>query len=649
MSATASTATIASAYDERYRHNVDGLADYTIYFLDAAGNVSSWNAGAERANGYSKSEIIGRSFLCFYSPEDRAAGLPERALATARLDGRSQSEGWRLRQDGTRYWASAIIDAVYGASGDILGFAVLTQDLSERKTAQSELQQSEKQFQLLVQGVTDYAIYMLDPGGHVSSWNSGAERIKGYTDCEIVGKHFSTFYTEEDRAANMPGKALQTASDVGRFEKEGWRVRKDGSRFWASVVIDAIRDGDGRLLGYAKITRDITEKLNAQNALERAREELFHAQKMEAVGQLTGGIAHDFNNLLTAVLGSLEIARKRAADGQDITPLLDNAIQGAQRGASLTQRMLAFSRRQELKLVAVDVIDLIQGMMDMLQRSIGPTISIESRFAAALPLVTSDPNQLESAILNLVVNARDAMPDGGALVLSARPVKVGANDASQLNPGGYVCLSIEDSGQGMDAETLQNSTTPFFTTKGVGKGTGLGLSMVQGLMGQSGGKLVLRSAVGRGTVAELWLPVAEDGQEKEPAPSDVPTTSVDQPLTVLAVDDDALVLMNTVLMLEDLGYTVVEAHSARKALDVFQSSGPFDLIITDHAMPGMTGSQLAAEIRKLQPDMKMVLATGYAELPPGGDEKLLRLAKPFTQAQLASVIAKAMTEPTALN
>ena len=624
----------------RYRLLVDAIIDYAIFMLDPDGTVSSWNSGAQRSKGYSQEEILGEHFSRFYLPEDRAAGLPERALATAASEGRFESEGWRIRKDGSHFWAHVIIDAIRDPSGQLLGYAKITRDLSERKLAQADLQRSEEQFRLLVQSVTDYAIYMLDPEGTVASWNLGAQRIKGYRPEEIIGQHFSTFYTDEDRLSHMPEQALEMAAKEGRFEKEGWRVRKDGTRFWANVIIDAIRDHNGALLGFAKITRDITEKREAQRALEQTRQELFQAQKMEAVGQLTGGMAHDFNNLLMAVLGSLEIARKRALQGRNIIPLIDNAIQGAQRGAGLTQRMLAFSRKQELKLQPTDIYDLVRGMTDLLQRAIGPSIAVQTSFPLVLPKALSDANQLESALLNLAVNARDAMPDGGALMIAAKARTVAAGDIADLKPGRYICLSVTDEGEGMDAETLEKATAPFFTTKGIGKGTGLGLSMVAGVMGQSGGKLVLESAIGKGTTAVLWLPQAEEGD----MPADLAGEAADmvavRPLRILAVDDDPLVLMNTVLMLEDLGHIPVEATSGEDALRILKSDPEIGLVITDHAMPRMSGSQLAAKIHEQQPDMRIVLATGYAELPEGSDRSLPRLAKPFSQDELASIIAQ---------
>ena len=306
--------------------------------------------------------------------------MPALTLESAARDGKFENEGWRVRKDGTRFWAFVVIDPIRNRSGEIIGFSKITRDLTERKAAEENLWRSEAQFRLLVQGVTDYAICMLDKEGRVNSWNAGAQRIKGYHPYEIIGRHFSQFYTEEDREAAMPRKALETAAREGRFEREAERVRKDGSRFWAHIIIDAIRNDEGELIGFAKITRDITERKEAQEKVEKAREFSLQAQKLEAIGQLTGGIAHDFNNLLTAVLGSLELLRKRLRDDPKSIALLENAAQGAQRGTTLTKRMLAFARNYELNKEVTSIPDLVRGMTELLQRSIGPSFNLETRF-----------------------------------------------------------------------------------------------------------------------------------------------------------------------------------------------------------------------------------------------------------------------------
>jgi PAS domain S-box-containing protein len=637
--------------DGRYRLLVESVTDYAIYMLDPSGVVTSWNAGAQRFKGYEPAEILGQHFSRFYTDEDRATGLPATALKTAATEGRFEHEGWRVRKDGTHFWAHVIIDPIRDPSGQLLGFAKITRDLSERKVAEEALRRSEERFRLLVQGVTDYAIYMLDPDGRVTNWNVGAERIKGYLTDEVLGEHFSRFYTEEDRAAGLPNIALETAAREGRFEREGWRVRKDGTHFWANVVIDAVRDAQGNLIGFAKVTRDMSEKREAQRALEQAKEAFFQSQKMEAVGRLTGGVAHDFNNLLMAVLGSLELLRKRMPDDPRLTGLLNNAIQGAQRGASLTKRMLAFARRTELRPEAIDVAALVHGMADLMQRSLGPSVHIETRFPLSLPPARADANQLELALLNLAVNARDAMPDGGTIVISARVDRI-AEQKDNLAPGRYVCLSVSDTGEGMDQETLAHAMEPFFTTKGIGKGTGLGLSMVHGMSEQSGGRLVLKSRKGEGTTAEIWLPVAIRQAEAVLQVSGAPTQASDEDarsLVILAVDDDALVLMNTIAMLEDLGHTVHEAASGKEALDVFRREKDIDVVITDQAMPAMTGTQLADAIRAERRDVPIILATGFAELPAEAGRDLLKLDKPFRQEDLAQAIAVAMQKEQAVS
>jgi PAS domain S-box-containing protein len=514
--------------------------------------------------------------------------------------------------------------------------AELEDKVSERtrelKAALNRLQESERSFELLVDSVTDYALYMLDRTGHIVSWNSGARRIKGYDAEEIIGRHFQCFYSEEDRAAGIPAAGLRTAAREGRLETEGWRLRKDGTRFWANVIIDAIRSG-GKLVGFAKITRDVTERRAAEVRLRQA-------QKMEAVGQFTGGVAHDFNNLLMAILGSLEILRKRLPNDQRLLALLDNAVLGAKRGSALTQRMLAFARRQELKQEAVDVACLVNNMMGLLERSLGPAIDIDTHFPLEAVIVRTDANQLETALLNLAVNARDAMPHGGTITISVGVEHVEGVHPTNLPPGQFACLSVSDTGLGMDEATLARATEPFFTTKGIGKGTGLGLSMVDGLTGQSGGKLLARSALGRGTTIELWLPISTDGiaRTSERDMREADTAAARRPLCILAVDDDSLVLANMTVMLEDLGHKVIAVGSGTRAVEAINSTPAIDLMLTDQVMPVMTGLQLIEEIRARRPALPVILATGYAEFPHGVNASIGRLAKPFTQRALAEAL-----------
>ena len=629
--------------EDRYRVLIDSITDYAVYLLDANGTVSSWSPGAQKSLGYSAVEIIGQHFSVFYRQGDRASGLPELALKTAAAEGRFEAEGWRVRKDRTEYWTHVVIDPVRGADGSVVGFAKITRDLTERQSAQQALKSSEEQFRILVQSVADYAIYMLDAKGFVTSWNLGAERIKGYKAEEILGEHFSRFYLEADRKAGLPEESLAIATKEGRFEREAWRLRKDGTTFLAHVIIDAIRNDGGELIGFAKITRDVTERSKAQKELEQTREQLFQIQKLEAIGQLTGGVAHDFNNLLMVIQSSLSMIRRRLTNDPRLVSLLDNAMQAAQRGTSLTQRMLAFARRQDLDQQAISIPELVLGMTNMLERAIGPTIPVLTQFPLSLPSTVTDPNQLESVLLNLAVNARDAMPSGGSLVISAEAEELDAFNSHKLKAGRYVRLSVKDVGQGMDAETLSRATEPFFTTKGVGKGTGLGLAMAQGFAEQSGGRLKVHSQLGAGTTVEIWLPAATSSQSQA---EKVEMPAMKRPnreaISILAVDDDPLVLMNTVAMLEDLGHTVLEAGSATRALEILKSEPKLDLLITDHAMPGMTGADLIDIVRTERPDLPAILATGYAELPSGTQTSATRLAKPFFDEDLEKAMDVAL-------
>jgi PAS domain S-box-containing protein len=426
----------------------------------------------------------------------------------------------------------------------------------------------------------------------------------------------------------------------------------DGKLRWISAKAQIERDAFGGAVRLVGAHTDITELKAAEEALQRLNErleaeveertaQLTQLQKLEGIGQLTGGIAHDFNNLLMAVLGSLELLRKRLPQDARALRLLDNAVQGAERGTALTQRLLAFARRQELAPEAVDIRALLSGMTDLLQRSLGPLVELDSRLPRHLPPAHVDGNQLELAILNLAVNARDAMPQGGRLTISARAQTASGAEAD-LAAADYVVLTIADTGEGMDEATLRRAAEPFFTTKGVGKGTGLGLSMVHGLAAQSGGKLVLTSHKGHGTTAELWLPMADTPARQEASVRVTePAAREAASIRILLVDDDPLVLAGTAALLEDLGHQVFEASSARHALEILTGGTRIDVVITDHAMPGMTGVELMAHLERMQPDLPVVLATGYAELPDGVDPNVPRLAKPFRQAGLAEAIERA--------
>jgi len=435
-----------------------------------------------------------------------------------------------------------------------------------------------------------------------------------------------------------------TLQSVARATLKG-RRRQHETR----VLLANLREGEVRLQQLnEQLERRVRERTaqlqHAHDELlasiaerERAQEQLRHLQKLESIGQLTGGVAHDFNNLLTAVLGNLELLRKRVPDDPSIDRLIEGAIQGAQRGASLTQRLLAFARRQALEPRPVDMVELVRGMHDLLRRSIGPTVHMQLDLPAELPSAQADGNQIELALLNLAVNARDAMPDGGTLAI-ALDLSL-TEDSQDLAAGRYVRLLVSDTGDGMDDETLKRAIEPFFSTKEVGKGTGLGLSMIHGLALQLKGALRLFSERGNGTRAELWLPIADRQAARAASEPAVPEQPLKRRGVLLFVDDDFLISLSTASLLEDLGHTVIKASSGADALVVLRDGQAIDLMITDYAMPGMTGLQLAEEARRLRPDLPILLATGYADLPSHSDLELPRLSKPYQQRQLAEQIA----------
>jgi PAS domain S-box-containing protein len=493
-------------------------------------------------------------------------------------------------------------------------------------------------FELLVQSVTDYAIYMLDAEGRVSSWNAGAERFKGYSAQEIMGEHFSRFYTEEDRAAGVPARALQTAESEGRFEAEGWRVRKDGSRFWAMVIIDPIRDEAGKLIGYAKVTRDMSER----RAIE---EQLRQSQKMEAVGQLTGGLAHDFNNLLTGISGSLELMQARIAQGR--TAEIDRYILAAQgavkRASALTHRLLAFSRRQTLDPKPTNVNRLLNELEDLIRRTVGPGVQVEVVGASGLWPTLVDPNQLENSVLNLCINGRDAMPDGGKLTIetSNKWIDERASRSHDLPVGQYVSVCVTDTGTGMTPDVIAKAFDPFFTTKPIGEGTGLGLSMIYGFARQSGGQVRIYSEVGEGTTMCLYLPRYSDdaalAEEIERPPGAQATGEGE---VVLVIDDEPTVRMLIAEVLAELGYAVIEAPDGPAGLKVLDSNARIDLLITDVGLPGgMNGRQVADAARVGRPDLKVLFITGYAENAVIGKGRLAEgmyvVTKPFQMDMLA--------------
>jgi PAS domain S-box-containing protein len=492
----------------------------------------------------------------------------------------------------------------------------------------------QQRFQLLVNAITDYAVYMLDRHGRIATWNPGAERLKGYDADEVLGRHFSIFFTPEDRDGDLPGRALRIALGEGRFEAEGWRVRKDGTQFWANAVLDAVYDPDGNHVGFAKITRDLTEKKRAQEELEEARAALFQAQKLQALGELTGGIAHDFNNLMTVIAGSADfLLRKPHLPDEKRRQYLEAIADTADRATTLTNHLLAFGRRQAIKPEVLDLNVRLEAVAGILSRTLGSNVDVHLELAPRDARVEVDSTQLENAILNAAVNARDAMPDGGTLTLSTRRLRKG--------DGEFIALAISDTGAGMPPEVVERAFEPFFTTKEIGKGTGLGLSQIHGFAAQAGGRAEIRSQEGEGTTVTMLLPATD--KEVAAATAGTAISALPKGLCVLLVEDNPHVREFAEGLLVDLGCRVVSAETADEALAWLESDG-IDLVLSDVVMPGMSGVELARQIRKSARSVPVLLATGYSdEILKNGSEFEV-LVKPFGASDLSNAMAAVLSD-----
>jgi PAS domain S-box-containing protein len=618
--------------DRRFELLVQSVTDYAIYMLDPSGRIVTWNPGAERFKLYAAAEIVGEHFSRFFTPEDREAGLPLKALETAAREGRFEAEGWRVRKDGTRFWAHAVLDPIRSDDGSLLGFAKITRDITEKRRLEQATFDSELQFRLLVQGVRDYAIYMLDRDGRITSWNSGARAIKGYEESEILGQHFSRFYTADDRARGAPQAALETASREGKFEAEAQRVRKDGSLFWAHVVIDPIYNESGEHVGFAKITRDISTKMRAEEELRQAQAALLQSQKLQALGELAGGIAHDFNNLMTVMSGSADfLLRQPDLPAEKRNRYLHVMLETAERATSLTSQLLAFARRQPLEPEVIDLSVRMDAMGEMLQRTLGGQYDLQLDLSPALWRVEIDPTGLETALLNAVLNARDAMPNGGQITISTK-------NLTQAD-GDMVALSISDTGEGIPRDKLERVFEPFFTTKPTGKGTGLGLSQIHGFGIQSGGAVSIESEVGEGTTVHILLPRTTKSLRYDiDGRSDI---AIPAGLKVLLVEDSDHVRYFARELLEDFGCIVVEAPDGEEALRHLGENA-FDIVFSDIVMPGISGLDLAQRIQQDHPDLPVLLASGYSskQFIPVDQREFPILRKPYKLETLAASINK---------
>jgi PAS domain S-box-containing protein len=633
---------------DRYRLVVESLEEFAVYMMDVQGRIETWNRGAQRLTGYSPEQAIGMPVDALYPHEAQTAALSEIRAACRNGGGGQKIEGELRRKDGSVIPASIAVRPVRDAAGNLLGWGEVARDLSQQNAQADARNFTEEQFRRLVQGVIDYAIYMLDLQGHVHSWNTGAERIKGYREQEIIGQHFSRFYTESDRASGEPQRGLAHALKHGRFENQAWRVRKDGSLFWAHVVIDRVDDSEGNPIGFAKVTRDATESLQAEEALEEMRRALHQSQKMEAIGQLTGGVAHDFNNLLQVISGNLQLLNDDVPENQQARRRIANAMASVERASKLSSQLLAFGRRQPLAPKVVNPGRLIRDMDDLLRHTLGEGIEVETVISGGLWNSFIDRANLENAILNLSINARDAMDGRGRLTIEAGNAYLDdqyARRQHDVKPGQYVLIAVTDTGCGVPPELVEKIFEPFFSTKSEGSGTGLGLSMVYGFVKQSGGHVKIYSEVGHGTTVKIYLPRSMEAEEQQTA--EAPKLVHGGRESILVVEDDEAVRETTVALLRSLGYSVLQAPDARSALSIVESGVALDLLFTDVVMPGsMRSPELAIKARQRMPNLAVLFTSGYTEnaIVHAGrlDEGVELLSKPYTQEALARKVREVL-------
>jgi PAS domain S-box-containing protein len=619
----------------RERDRVWQLSEDLMAVTDFNGAIHSANPAWQRLLGWSEAELRQLNVEFLRHPDDAASANVQRArLAAGQPQARMEN---RFRhKDGSWYWFNWTL-AVEGGLIYVVG-----RNISGDTDVAKRVSDSERDFRTLVDAVTDYAIFRLTPEGMVSTWNAGAERAKGYFAHEIIGQNFRKFYTPEDQESGLPERLLARAAREGHAEAEGWRVRKDGSRFWANVVIDPIYDENGRLNGFAKITRDITERREAQLELEQTQQQLAQAQKMDALGQLTGGIAHDFNNMLMVVGGYTQFLKQRLHEPKDTRAI--EAIEFAtSRAESLTRQLLTFSRRQSLNRTTIKLRECFSAMRDILSTTAKGNVTLDIAIPDDIWPVRIDVNEFEVAVINLVVNARDAMPKGGRIKITARNETIAERDPGDLLRGDFVVIEVEDEGAGIPPDIVSKVFDPFFTTKGVEKGTGLGLSQVYGFAHQAGGSVRLTSKVDVGTKVTLYLPRSK--ATAVPVPDDQDARLIGGDETILLVEDNPDVQSIATSMLEELGYTVRTADSATRALDVLKSDDRIALVLTDVVMPGpMDGMGLAQHLSKEHRGVRVLLTTGYSQAASDPRTPFTVLRKPYQLATMARAVRNALDQ-----
>lgn len=646
---------------------VTSVRDYAIFMLDPNGNIATWNPGAQRIKQYAPEDIIGRHFSAFYPEEDVRNGKPQRGLDTARAKGSYQDEGWRVRKDGTRFWASVLITAVYDGHGELRGFAKVTRDMSEARRAQEELRATAEIFQLLVSSVRDYAIFMLDPDGNIATWNNGAQRIKQYTPEEIIGRHFSTFYTEEDMRDGKPARELEIARAEGSVEDEGWRVRKDGTRFWANVVITAVYDAHRELRGFAKVTRDITDRkiaeetqralLEQREARLQAEEERRRAEASYRVAQEANRakdeflmtLSHELRTPMTAILGWSRMLPGIAADDPLFHEAVTSISGSAQLQARLIDDILDVSRIVSGKLrLTPETIEVSRVIMNAID-AVVPTaqakqITITTSLPAALGMMVADPTRLQQVIWNLVANAVKFTPKNGAVRVSAR------RSASQVQ------IEVSDNGEGIDPQFLPHIFEPFRQAESpqtrVHGGLGLGLSIVRFIAEAHGGSVAAESeGRGRGATFTVTLPIRAVN-----APSSTSNASGEtflhrsrlRGVDVLLVDDDQETRRMIAAVLRGAGANVLAVDSAAEALDALDQRRPH-IVITDIGMPEMDGYAFTRTLRQRPygPELKVVALSAFPARPTESTGFNAYLTKPIDPFQLIDEVAKITLKATA--
>ncbi|WP_083671553.1 PAS domain S-box protein [Roseomonas gilardii] len=642
------------ATEERFRLVVENARDYAIFVTDAEDRITDWFPGAEAVFGWTAEEAVGQSGSMLSTPQDRKHSQDAREIETARREGTAPNRRWHLRKGGERVFIDGIVTALNSPDGSPRGFLRIGQDVTGRHRTEDALRESEARFRHMADSAPAL-IWMTDADGQIVFANMHFDHMFGRPAAEMLGEGWAAIVLEEDLGPFLV--AFEEAFRARRPFRSEVRVYDAARRIrWLRCEGVPRLDDAGRFLGYTGCNVDITEVRLAAEELEQriaertaelmtVEETLRQAQKMEAVGQLTGGIAHDFNNMLQGVTGGLDMARRRVAEGRTGEALryLDAVKDAAERAAGLTRRLLAFARRQPLEPKAVDADGLIAGLADLIRRTMGPGIGVDMRLRDGTGSVLCDANELESALLNLCINARDAMPEGGRLTIGTEVVELTAADTldGEALPGRYVAISVADSGTGMSPEVLERVFDPFFTTKPQGQGTGLGLSQVWGFMRQSGGLVRIVSTPGRGTTVRLLLPLHKDMVPEEEPEAAPPSYAISR-ATVMLVDDEDGVRQPAADRLRELGYIVLEARDGPEALRILASHHP-DLLVTDVGLPnGMNGQQVAEALRKQLPRLPVLFITGYASTPLPTDAETI--AKPFRLDALARRV-QALLQP----